>query len=250
MAENQEILFAQTLEKIKKQARGQGNSISQQQVNDAFSSLNLSDEQLLMVVDYLKKYKINVGEELEFEDTLSEEEMNYLAEYEKELELLEEISDGEKEALILSAMAGENNAQQRLISVFLPKVLEISKLYSGQGVFLEDLIGEGNVALTMGVTMLGCLEHAKEAEGMLGKMIMDAMEDLITENMQESEREEKVLARVNKVAAKAKELAEDMHRKVTVSELAAETGMSEKSIRDAMRISGYAIEDLETEISK
>ena len=88
--------------------------------------------------------------------------------------------------------------------------MEIAKLYSGQGVFLEDLIGEGNVALTIGVTMLGCLEHAKEAEGMLGKMIMDAMEDYINENMAEEDKDKKVLSKVKKVSRKAKELSEEL----------------------------------------
>ena len=82
-------------------------------------------------------------------------------------------------------------------------------------------------------------------EGMLMKLVMDAMEDCIAENMQEAEKDKKVLGRVNKVATKAKELAEDMHRKVTVQELSEETGISRKAIEDAMRISGYTIEDLE-----
>ena len=93
--------------------------------------------------------------------------------------------------------------------------------------------------------MLGSQEHAAEAEGMLMKLVMDAMEDCIAENMQEAEKDKKVLGRVNKVATKAKELAEDMHRKVTVQELSEETGISRKAIEDAMRISGYTIEDLE-----
>ena len=124
-------------------------------------------------------------------------------------------------------------------------MVEISKLYSRQGVFLEDLIGEGNVALAMGVTMLGCLEHAREAEGMLMKMVMDAMEGIIAEAMQEADKDKKVADRVNKVADKARELARELHRKVTIEELAQETGMSVKFIQDAMRMSGFAIEDLE-----
>lgn len=245
MGENQEVLFAKNLEKVKKQAREQGNSISEQQVQEIFEGFQLSDEQLLMVYDYLHQYKISIGDKSEFDLELSDEDHNYLEEYEKELLLLEEPSEGEKEALILSAMAGETQAQEKLITVFLTKVLEISKLYVGQGVFIEDLIGEGNVVLSLGASMLGCLETAQEAEGMLVKMIMDAMEESINEHMQETQREQKVLDRVNKVAEKARELAQDLQRKVTVQELADETGMSEKSIREAMRISGNAIEDLE-----
>lgn len=245
MAENRELLFAKTLEKVRKQAREQGNCIEEQQVRDAFAELALSQEQLEMVFDYLKKHKIGIGESIEPEEHLTEEEIDYLEEYKKEMQLLEKLSDGEKEAVTLSAMAGEVDAQRRLIQAYLPQVVEISKLYSGQGVFLEDLIGEGNVALAMGVTMLGCLEHAKEAEGMLIKMVMDAMEECIADNLQEAEKDKKVLDRVNKVAEKARELAEELHRKVTVEELAQETGISQKAIEDAMRMSGFAIEDLE-----
>lgn len=245
MSVSQEILFAQTLEKVKKLAKEQGNCISEEQVREAFKELAFADEQLQMVFDYLKGHKIGIGEPVNPDDYLSAEEIDYLEEYKKELALLEQLSDGEKEAVTLSAMAGEVQAQRRLIHVYLPQVVEIARLYAGQGVFLEDLIGEGNVALSMGVTMLGCLEHAKEAEGMLIKMVMDAMEEFISENMQESDKDKKLAERVNKVADKARELAEELQRKVTVEELAGETGMSEKYIQDTMRMSGFAIEDLE-----
>ena len=245
MEASQEVLFAKTLEQIRKQAKEQGNCIEREQVEQAFVSLSLSKEQLDLVFDYLEKHKIGIGEPVDPDEYLSEEEINYLEEYQKELALLEKVSEGEKEAITLSAMAGEAQAQKKLINIYLPQVVEIAKLYSGQGVFLEDLIGEGNVALTIGVTMLGCLEHAKEAEGMLGKMIMDAMEDYINENMAEEDKDKKVLSKVKKVSRKAKELAEELRRKVTVEELSAETGMSENAIREAMQLSGYTIEEIE-----
>jgi len=245
MGENQEVLFARTLERVRKQAKEQQNSISEEQVREAFRGLSLSEEQLTLVFDYLKKRKIGIGEPADPEEYLSEEEVDYLEEYKRGILMPEEISDGEREAIILSAMAGEQDARQRLIHVYLPQVTEIAKLYTGQGVFLEDLIGEGNLALTVGVTMLGALESAAEAEGMLMKMVMDAMEDCIAENLQEADKGKKMANRVNQVAEKAKELAEELHRKVTVRELSEETGMSVKAIEDAMRMSGYTIEDLE-----
>lgn len=245
METNQEILFAKTLEHVKKQAKEQGNCIAKEQVEEAFSFLSLSEEQLALVYDYLNKHKIGIGEPVDLDDYLSEEEKNYLEEYVKELAELETVSSGEKEAVILSAMAGEAQAQQKLILIFLPQVVEIARLYAGQGIFLEDLVGEGNVALTIGVTMLGCLEHPDEADGMLAKMIMDAMENCIAEAMEESNKDKKVLNKVSRVAAQAKELAGELQRKVTPAELAEEMGISEKSIREAMRMSGFAIEELE-----
>lgn len=245
MGVNQEVLFAKTLEQVRKTAKEQGNCISVEQVEEAFQELALSGEQLELVYDYLKKHKVGIGEPVDLDEYLSDEEMDYLEEYKKELDLLESISEGEKEAITLSAMAGEKDAQQKLIAVYLPQVLEISKLYAGQGAYLEDLIGEGNVALTMGVTMLGCVEHATEAEGMLIKMIMDAMEEFIAETAADNEHSRKALQKVNKVAKKAKELSEDLKRKVTVAELSKETGMSEKSILEALRFCGYSIEEIE-----
>ena len=50
-----------------------------------------------------------------------------------------------------------------------------------------------------------------------------------------------------KVAEKAKELSEELHRKVTVEELVSETKLTEKSIRDALRMSGNRIEYIEAE---
>ena len=127
----------------------------------------------------------------------------------------------------------------------MPQVVDIAKLYSGQGVLLEDLIGEGNVALATGVEMLGCLEDPEEVDGMLGKMIMDAMEDYIAENTEAKKADMQVVDKVNNISDQAKELAESMQRKITVEELAAETGINEEEIREAIKFSGNKIEYFE-----
>ena len=53
---NKEVLFAQTLEQVRKTAKEQGNCISEEQVREAFAELDLSNEQLEMVFDYLLKH--------------------------------------------------------------------------------------------------------------------------------------------------------------------------------------------------
>ncbi len=244
MEADQEILFAKTLEKVKKQARDQGNAITREQVGEAFAGLSLSQEQLSLVFDYLEKNRIGIDTVPDPADFLSKEEINYLEEYKRKLEGFGTLSDGEKEAVILCAMAGEKDARQRLLSLYLPQVVEISRLYAGQGVSVEDLIGEGNVALAEGVSMLGCLEHAGEADGMLARMVMNAMEESIARCSSDAKKDQKVLLQVRKVAKQAADLSRELRRKVTVEELAGESGMSEELIRDAMRFCGYAIEDI------
>ena len=244
---NKEVLFAQTLEKVRELAKDQGNCVSEEQVKDAFDALNLNNEQLQMVFDYLVKHKVGINQPVNMDDYLTDDERNYLQDYLDELEALPKVSEGEKEAITISAMAGDISAQNRLTEIYLPDVVEIAKIYTGQGVLLEDLIGEGNVALAVGTTMLGCLEKPAEVQGMLAKMIMDAMEDYIAENASNEKADMKVVQKVNKVMEAAKELAEDFRRKVTVEELASETKMSQSAIREAIKFSGNNIEYIEEE---
>lgn len=244
---SKELQFAKALQKVKELAKLTGNSISKEEVDSHFSELNMDDEQMKLVYEYLEKANIGIDKEVDRDALLTSEDTNYLQFYLEELEGLEMVSEGEKEAITLSAMAGDVNAQAKLIEIFLPQVIDLAKLYAGQGVLLEDLIGEGNVALTLGVTMLGCFENAMEAQGALGKMTMDAMEDFIASYVTEDEVDQKIVERVNNVLDKAKELAESLNRKVTKEELAEETGMDMEDILEAIRFTAGQIEYLETD---
>lgn len=241
---NQEVQFGKTLEEVKKRARANQNFITKAEVEEAFSALSLSDEQMEMVYDYLRQNKIGVDEPADADAFLQEEERNYLDSYLEALQAIPEVAEGEREAIMLSAMAGDADAVKRLTELMLPEVPQIAKLYTGQGVSLEDLIGEGNVALSLGVTMLGAMEHADEVQGMLGKMIMDAMEESIAASAEEEKSDQKIADKVNKVADAANALQEELRRKVTVEELMEESGLSKKAIEDAIRISGGKIESI------
>ncbi len=240
-----EELFLQKITELKETAKLQGQVISKEQIDEFIEENELNEEQSQLLYEYLKQNKIGVDEKINPDEYLTKEDVSYLELYLEELAELPEVSESQKLALSMAAMAGETNAKRRLLEAYLPYVVDIAKLYAGQGVYLEDLIGEGNVALTMGMEMLGALENPEEVQGTLGKLIMDAMEEFIEENISEKKTDKKVEERVNKVADKAKELSEELRRKVTVEELIEETGMSEKEIRHALRISANRIEEIE-----
>ncbi len=244
--DNKEKEFAEILKLVTRTARENKNVISKEQVELAFSELELDEKQLEMVFDYLQKHNIGIDEPVDVTENLTEEETNYLNDYLESLEGLNKLSNGEKEAVSMAAIAGDKEAQARLIENYLPLVVDVARLYSEQGVFLEDLIGEGNVALTKGVTMLDAVGEPSEVEGFLYKLMLDAMERIIEENLAEDTGMQKVLTLVNEVADKAKELAEDLRRKVTVEELMEETGWDEEKIRSAIKFSGDNIEDLDS----
>lgn len=242
---DREIVFGQALEAVRKKAKEQGNVISQQEVEQAFASLSLAPDQLEMIYDYLKKHGVGIGEEADIEDYLDDTDRDYLELYLQELAALEELSAGEKEAVTLSAMAGDTDAKKRLMTAYLPQVVDLAKLYAGQGVIMEDLIGEGNVALAMGMEMLGALEHASEAQGMLGRLMMDAMEECIAQSAQSGNIGRKAAEQVNKVADAAKELSDALLRKVTPQELSEESGIALEEIQEAMRLAARKIEEIE-----
>ena len=242
----QEMDFAARLEKIKQLARNQGGMIQEKQVRDAFADMHFDEGQMKLVFDYLAGQKIGIGEPLNPEDYLSEEEIDWLDSYLESLTGLAELSDGEKQAVLLSAMAGDGDARRRLTEIYLPQVVDIARLYAGQGALLEDLIGEGNVALSIAVQMLETAENASEAEGLIGSMIMEAMENHIAENTQQAQTGQKIADKVNRVADQARELAESLGRKVTLAELADETGMSLFELKEAVDLSGDASEDIDS----
>lgn len=245
MMDNNEVKFAKILEEIKYRARSAGGYIPKSDVILAFEELDLSKEQLDMVFDYLKKNNIGIDEPMDSSEYLSDEDMDILKEYEDELALIPEISDGQKRAYVMAAMNNDSSAKDKLVMHYLPKVIEISKLYSSQGVLLEDLIGEGNLAVAEGVGMLGALEEPDEADGMMIKLIMNAMEELISENLDEKTKDEKIAEKVNHVSEIAHELAQSFGRKVTVEELAENSKLSKKAIIDAVKMSSNKIEDID-----
>ena len=242
---NKELAFAKKLEEIRALAKEQGNVLSAEQVEEAFAEIEIEKEQLEPVYAYLKSKNIGIGEPVDLEENLSNEDKSYLDEYMESLQELPKYSDGEKRAYAMSAMAGDGEGKLNIINIFLPQVVDIAKLYSGQGALLEDLIGEGNVALATGVEMLGCLEEPDEVDGMLGKMIMDAMEDYIAENTEAKKVDMQIADKVNNISDQAKELAESLQRKITVEELAEETGIDAEEISEAIKLSGNKIEYFE-----
>lgn len=239
-----QVLFLAKLQEVTKKAQQNGNTVTQEELAEAFGGLDLDDAQMLQVREYLRGKGVGIGEALPAEEVLTDEEIDHLKEYEKMIDAIGIPSENILDAVKLSAMAGEADAQKRLTEYSLKKVVDIAKLYAGQGVYMEDLIGAGNEALLIAVTQLAPLEAPGEVDGFLGRRIMDAMEDLIALNLDIKAAEKTVEEKVNLVADRAKELAEELGRKVSVAELAKEYEMDPEEIAEAVRLSGNAIADI------
>ena len=164
-----QVLFLKTLREVTQRAQQNGNCITEAELEEAFSDLELDDAQKQQVREYLNKNGIGIGEALPIEEVLSEEEMNHLHEYEEMIRAIRLPSDNIMDAIKLSAMAGEVSSQKQLVEYSLGKVVDIARLYAGQGVFMEDLIGAGNEALLVASAQLAPLEKPDEVDGYLIK---------------------------------------------------------------------------------
>ena len=245
MADDRQKQFLAVLQALVRAARKNNNVITKEQLDKALGELGLDEGQMQQVTDYLTANHIGVDVPPDADEILTEEEHNYLEDYEAMVRSLPLPEGGELDAVKIAAMAGEKDAQKRLTECMLPRVIDIAKLYAGQGVYLEDLIGTGNEALVRAVTMLAPLEGPEEVEGTIGKYLMDAMEDLIAANLDEKAGDNEAVMRANKVLDAADALADAAGRKVTVQELAAESGLTMEEILEAVRITGDSIENLD-----
>ena len=109
-----EQLFLQRLQSLVADARKKGNTVSEEEIEAHFRDLDLSSDQMDQVRAYLSTQKIGVGEPLQYEDVITEEEHDYMEDYEAMLAALPVPSDGVLHALKLSAMAGDRDAQSGL----------------------------------------------------------------------------------------------------------------------------------------
>ena len=234
-ASNHEQEFARILAETKKKARVQGNFLSEEELTAAFAELKLDEAQLVQVREFFTTHGISVGEKKARPQSLL---------YKVEL------SADEMQPLFEAVIRGEKEAKSRFIEVHMPMVEEISKLYEEQGVFPEDLIGEGYLALVTGVELLAATETFAEAQEAMSGVVMNAMEDLIRRNLADQTEDMKMLEHVQEVADKAAQLSEEYRRDLTIEELMEETDWQKEDILNVLRMVGGTLDGIDTKDQK
>lgn len=245
--------FREQLAALTALAKEQKMCISEEQIASHFPEVSENEQQKKLLLEYLNAQKISVGEKTDVDEFLSMEDKDYLEEYMESLSLIEPIDREMMTEIMLSATAGDEQAQQVVLSQFLFQAVELSKLYAGQGILIEDLIGEGNLALAQAVRELGHLETEEnvydDVSGFLGKSMMDAMEMLINAEADEKNADQQMADKVNRVADVAGELYEDLKRKVSPEEICSNSELTMEEVTEAMRISGNQIDTIEMEMT-
>ncbi len=231
--------FLKKLTELREDAAMQGGYLTEEEIEKAFPALTREQKELLL--GYFKENHIGIGEALPDEEIMSDHEYSHLEMYLEELNELEDLDKDLKRALIMNALNGDKAAKDRVLNSYLRNVVDIAKLYTGQGAEVADLIGEGNIALTASISMMESIEDPEDLDQMVVRSVMNAMEELIGREYDELELKQKMLLKVIRVGNKAQALSKELKRKVSVAELVDEEDedrLTEDDILEALRITG------------
>lgn len=242
------IKFMEMLQDLKEIAATQGNLLSEQEIREYFSEMELLDEHYRHIYTYLAENRIEVEgqpvkqeRKTEKEDEFKEEDSIFLKMYLKELRTLEKLTAEEEFILLREAKDQIPGARDRLIHNWLPKVVRLAKQYKNHGVCLEDLIQEGNIGLLSGVEGLAVLEDSVDLKKYLKQSIVQAMEEIIDAVIGEDNLENTIIGKSNLLEEASVHLAEDLGRVATLEELAEYTKLDLDEINDIRTLSLEAL---------
>lgn len=246
--------FMETVERIKDKAQGSANKITTKEIGEIFLSegMNLDDAQLRMVYAYLKTSKIEIvdaGEEvLDFvkeensdapEAEYEDRDMEFVKMYQSDIKNVKVLSDDE----LAEAMKNPAAFREQMVNTFLKDVVKWVKPYANETVFMSDLIQEGNMGLMEGVANFDYkTTSVKELREYLKKSVVKAAQAALYEQESENNVGYKIAGRVNAVNDCAKELSEDLGRKVTMEELAEKLEMTYEEVKEIVDLSSNKIE--------
>ena len=221
--------FSEKLEALVEVAKANGMSIWKDDVEAHFGDYELTEEQIGLVFDYLLAQKISVKGYLKndsvVEDTkpvvpLTEEEVQYLRAYEKELEAFGECGP---------------------LAAGLRAVVALAKEWNHADVFLGDLIQEGNVGVMLAVN------SGEESHEAIMESAKSSMQMLLESQAEAKIQDQKMVDKVNELDEQIKKLTEEMGRKISIDELSQFIEVSEEEIEDILKLAGEEVGEMDEE---
>lgn len=208
-------------------------TMSREEAEAFFAEDDLNESQLNMVMDYLASVK-------PVEDKFTEEEQAYLADYMEMLTQLKQAREGEMADCVRGVLQQDPCARERLVELHLSKVVDIAKSYHAPGLYIGDLIQEGNVGLTIGSTEIRDGENALDQ---IEHAIHREIRNMLDEETEVKEKDQTMVAKVAALDESLTKLKKELGRKVYPDELAADMGITEEEVLDILRLIGEEPEE-------
>ena len=232
--------FAKAIENLKEIAKAYENILAISDIKEELKDLNLTEEQLQAVYEYLLENNIQIPDyrgkkEVTEERTENEEDSRFLQMYMEEIKELKDISTDQIEELFWKAIKGDNGAREQLVSGYLNRIVDFARIYRGQGVLLEDLIQEGNIGLLNALFAAEQQPEIENVESYLTEQICESMEAAIYEIETENKAEDYLVKQMEEVDKYINEFEQENHRKPFAEELAEIMKKETEEVKDIMK---------------
>lgn len=157
--------------------------------------------------------------------------------YMKDVENIPQLSDEEKEELIMRLADGDSSVVDDLVNSELLHVAEMAQDYRDKGVTFGDLIQEGNVALTEVVSDYDGDGDPEAFDELVDEAVTEAFENAIKDQADSDKISQHLADKLNLLDDTTKRLTEKLGRVPEASELAKEMDIPEEEVDNLLKIS-------------
>jgi len=240
--------FREKLRELASEAKAAGGHISEETVRSALAEAQLGEEQMEMVLRYLKAQGIAVtdaapGTGPAGDSAQTEEQRRALALYLEEVGKIQGLAEAEELALFHAAADGAEDAQRQLAEQFLPTVLDLAAQLEDTGGSAEeygseDLIQEGNIALLCALRQTARQENLAAYRVHLLNAVAGFMQEYLRREAESRGRDTELLERMNRLHDAMLTLEEEMGRTASLEELSAFLDRGEDELDRMLRLAG------------
>ena len=272
--EEQAIKFEEKLKNLVTLGKKKKNTLELQEINDAFSDMELEAEQMDKIFEYLEAQNIDIlritadNEDLhdDVEILLSDDDDDVDVEkidlsvpdgisiedpvrmYLKEIGKVPLLSADEEVELAKRMSEGDEEAKKRLAEANLRLVVSIAKRYVGRGMLFLDLIQEGNLGLIKAVEKFDYSKGFKFSTYATW-WIRQAITRAIADQARTIRIPVHMVETINKLSRVSRQLLQELGREPMPEEIAEELDMPVERVREILKISQEPV-SLETPIGE
>ena len=248
MDQMQEEQFTKTLLALMDKAKQKKNILEYSEINDAFAGMELDEEKMDLILEFLEKHNIDImqngvkengGEDLlidnddDVEGVSTEDPVRM---YLKEIGNVPLLTTEQEVDLAKRVEEGSEEAKKALTEANLRLVVSIAKKYVGRGMPFLDLIQEGNMGLMKAVDKFDYTKGYK-----FSTYATWWIRQAITRGIADTGRTIRVpvhmVETINKTLRMTRTLLQELGREPTPEEVAARLNVPVSRVREVLKIS-------------
>lgn len=255
--------FHQTLSRLVEFASNSGNTLTKEEIHQAFQKFITEDSEYQLIYKYLTDAKINIPDYKPESSDISEpktpiqkkeeseESRHFYKMYLSELEQLENLEEEQLEELLALILQGQTEHISSLSQHYLPMVITLAEQFTDSSLSLSDLVAEGNLALYEALLEYPSLEYCPasliDLEKFLNQKILSALQDASNIETGSNRISSHLTDQVNALNDASTELAKELGREATLEELCEHLSLGADEVKELMKISIDALTVVQTD---